>query len=385
MQQEEKEEYKKGIKKTGYETEYKIGEILKENNWTIITNKYYLDDMTKAPREIDILGYKVKQIEDFKLYTTLLVSCKKDEKNNWAFFSKEKDVKNPNYDWNPLNYKTSSEIIEYMFNNEDCKNKYFTCFPNKLSKIKEHIFAFQLFNKASKNPQQNLKRPQDDGTIFRSISTLAKALGYETSKYINNTKNLKYQNRIDMYNLISIADTDLISAKFGKEDIKISEIKEVKYVFDYIVNHKEVCSKIHFIKYEEFSKLIKNYNELHKFNIIFMKELYKNFYLNIFNDYKKVLLFKEKFKKEFKSESRWIFFAHDNNYEQINKITSIDFSYKNQKEIKIEIDVSEEEDIENFIIDLNKNKEIKTLTKKLLSKFFKYKGNFEFVVYKLPF
>ena len=77
-------DYVQGIRKTGFILEDKIIQILKLNNWNIINNKFYEDDLSDTIREMDILEYKVSKIEEISVFTTLLISCKKNDDNAWV-------------------------------------------------------------------------------------------------------------------------------------------------------------------------------------------------------------------------------------------------------------------------------------------------------------
>ncbi|MCP4399957.1 MAG: hypothetical protein GY801_21950 [bacterium] len=47
-----------GIEKTGFRLEFDISSILEDNDWNVISNKYYVDDQQETVREIDIVAYR---------------------------------------------------------------------------------------------------------------------------------------------------------------------------------------------------------------------------------------------------------------------------------------------------------------------------------------
>ncbi len=47
------------LEKTGFGLEYTVSSILENDGWTVINNKYYIDDVQGSAREIDIIAYKV--------------------------------------------------------------------------------------------------------------------------------------------------------------------------------------------------------------------------------------------------------------------------------------------------------------------------------------
>ena len=89
------------INTTGFVFENKVVELLRKNNWTVIGNKYYEDDLTQTVREMDILAYKNSHIDENNVLvvTTLLISCKKNDKNSWIFFTRPSNPEDPNKDW----------------------------------------------------------------------------------------------------------------------------------------------------------------------------------------------------------------------------------------------------------------------------------------------
>ena len=82
---------KDAISKTGFLLEYKIGMDLQKKGWKTISNRYYLDDLSGIPREIDILAYKRTVVKNLLVYTCLLISCKKSEDKDWVFLTKQND------------------------------------------------------------------------------------------------------------------------------------------------------------------------------------------------------------------------------------------------------------------------------------------------------
>ena len=103
-----------GIKKSGFPLEYQTALELKRAGWTVISSKYYLDDTTQTPREIDLIAYKVSKVHGFQVYTTLIVSCKKAEHDTWALLSRDADRTNPNTDWWPLHLWSNNQAINHQ-------------------------------------------------------------------------------------------------------------------------------------------------------------------------------------------------------------------------------------------------------------------------------
>ncbi|MDE9435179.1 hypothetical protein KKI95_04295 [Xenorhabdus bovienii] len=86
------------IKSTEFILENKISKILIHNEWNVINNKYYIDDVANTVREIDIIAYKASK--DVYFYTTLIISCKKNEEKILVLLTKELNKNDPNIDLN---------------------------------------------------------------------------------------------------------------------------------------------------------------------------------------------------------------------------------------------------------------------------------------------
>lgn len=84
--------FSENIKSTGFILENKISKILISNKWNVINNKYYIDDVAKIAREIDIIAYKATKIEDIYVYTSLIISCKKNDEK-FGLYSRKNSIK----------------------------------------------------------------------------------------------------------------------------------------------------------------------------------------------------------------------------------------------------------------------------------------------------
>lgn len=113
-----------GIQQTGFPLENQTVEKLLAARWLIISNKYYLDSDNPQPREIDILAYKVADVQGVEVVTALIISCKKSDRNVWTFLTRKADLKNPNIDFNPLHVKTDFQPISYQLNQPGWRENY---------------------------------------------------------------------------------------------------------------------------------------------------------------------------------------------------------------------------------------------------------------------
>lgn len=231
------------INKTGFILEYEVGHLFEKSGWSVINNRYYLDDVKQESREIDIIAYKVREVEETLFYTTLIISCKKSSDNMWTFLVK--DLKNdPNINKHPINDWSNNAVLNFMKNKPDFE----TNLTNELKEnedvkftygIEEQVFAFQQISK------KNYK-PQNDKDIYNSIITSIKALEYEK----NALNNRVYRDALYNFNILSIFDGDMHSVKYGGAKPVVQEINHIKYLNRHIVNKSESFFRVHFIKYD---------------------------------------------------------------------------------------------------------------------------------------
>ena len=64
MREDVKKKIESAVLQSGFPLEHYIGNILKKHGWSIISNRYYIDDLKNVEREIDILAYKTYIDED---------------------------------------------------------------------------------------------------------------------------------------------------------------------------------------------------------------------------------------------------------------------------------------------------------------------------------
>ncbi len=115
------EKFLEGIKSTGYELEFFVSKSLMNVGWTVINNKYYIDDVQGSAREIDILAYKVTLKNNVLVYTVLIVSCKKSSDHSWALLAKNMNDNDPNVDWNPVTLWSNQKVLKLIIENSQAK------------------------------------------------------------------------------------------------------------------------------------------------------------------------------------------------------------------------------------------------------------------------
>lgn len=353
------------ILKTGFDLEYKASRELEKNDWIVINSKYYVDDESERVREVDIVAYKSAKVDGVLVYTTLIISCKKSESNFWGILSKDKNLKDPNINWEPVDNWTNTPILNYYFQKKDWKKDYLKAskeLKNQIFNADKHIFAFQEINKKNYSVQ-------NDKAIYSSITSLIKAMSYETSNLPNRKKDVKC---IYNFNLISLVDTSLINIHFNdienECEIHSKLVNDQKYVGSFIANKEEIFSRIHFMNWDYFREKISNYNLLHQHNLDYIKRKIKEFYSDVLNDSEKYNLFKDSFLKDLNINITYLGFVEG--YFQPHDVVYCDFRFSTENILIIELGGPEINSA--YFQKLNDCEDLKIETSRLLKKHYRY-------------
>lgn len=350
--------FAENIKSTGFILENKISKILISNKWNVINNKYYIDDVAKIAREIDIIAYKATKIEDIYVYTSLIISCKKNDEKIWALLTKELNKNDPNIDLEPLQHWSNHPIVDYQLQEDKLIKESIPTgeLYQRLFEPHKQVFAFQEMSKKN-------GKPDNDKNIFNSITSLMKSQSYE----ISSLSKRKKERSVYFFHLLSIIDSDLITLDCSNEDIEACEVKSQVYISNYIINGESVSSKINFMTPEGFGDLIKNYNSLHNHYCQHISRCYNDFFKDALEKGDKQKILTNELNIKFGREIRSLIYRKLKIYDK-HEITRIS-SFKDN--IHIDIDTKNDK----LINSLNENDEIRTALAKMIEKVFKTKIN----------
>ena len=291
----ELEKYVKQIEKTGFVLEARIAEMLRRHHWTVIHGRYYIDDIQDSVREIDLLAYRVQEIDGLQYYTTLIVSCKKSEQNIWALLTKNRDNDDPNMNWDPLQIWSNNKVLSFMLS-RDWEQDYLEKLEeigiySELMNAEVNLFAFQEMNKSKGTPQ-------NDKAIFSATTSLMKAQNYEIKALPERkqTPATLYQ-----FNLVSVFDGDLVRLHFSDGQVTASRRDSDVYISNYIVDQSDTCSRIHLVRANAFDTFLDLYDELYQFNCRYFSELRDSFYDSAVSDFQRRMLLEE----DFFSQIKW--------------------------------------------------------------------------------
>ena len=354
-----------GLAKTGFLLEHEVTQAFRKYGWSVINNRFYIDDVDGKARELDMVVYRVSPGKEIDVVTTLLISCKKNEQMAFAFMSRERLKAEPNFDWQPVHYWTAQEPLCTYLGAAEWKDDYITSdeeLQSQIFDIQRDAFATQLLSLSNASPQ-------NDRLIFESVSGLMKALDHEILVLPSRMKG----KRIYIFNLITIVDAVMVDAQFSGKKIRPIEIEDFKYFSRYMVRKRELAARIHFVTKSQLEELITTYSQLAIHDRDFFDSLVDKSYSAITNN-----------------ESIQAYFAKRLSPRLIWRINSalkkakfatfegdIELGYSNQKreeELIIGIPTFDE----NAINHLNANDALKKSVAKILRENARYGGSFRF-------
>jgi hypothetical protein len=287
------------IAKTGFVLENQIAQQLRAAKWTVISNRYYVDDAEESVREIDLIAYQATRVQHFDVYTTLIISCKKSESNAWALLARDLDLKDPNTDWQPLHAWSNDKALAYQLAGTGCARRYHDELtqlgvngPLQLPGVE--VFAFQEMNKSS-------GAPQNDKSIFAAVTSLMKAQAYELGSLPQRKKTAA----VYQFNLLSVVDTDLIRLMFSGQTVTPAMIESEHYIARYIIKKRETFSRIRFLTASTFATALPEYGMLHAANCRWFASECNAFYENTVEDDKKTAALLDDFRKAVAWHIRW--------------------------------------------------------------------------------
>ncbi len=287
------------IRKTGFVLENDVAQALKRGGWTVISNKYYVDDSEETVREIDLIAYRVTKVQHFDVYTVLIVSCKKSEANAWALLARDINLKDPNSDWWPLHAWSNDKALAYQLQAPGRARAFHDAaqrsgVEDALALPQVEVFAFQEMDKTS-------GRPQNDKPIFAAVTSLMKAQAYELGALSTRKKTpCVYQ-----FNLLSVVDTDLVRLMFEGTEIQETEVDSEHYLARYIIRKREVFARVRFIRANSLASVLPDYGRLHQANCSWFGSESDTFYSAILEDWNRKEVLLEDFTRKFKFQVGW--------------------------------------------------------------------------------
>lgn len=361
------------IKKTGFCLEHRATMLLRKRGWSVINNRYYVDDQSGAVREIDLVAYRASQVGQLFVYTVLLISCKKSDQNAWALLSRPVNRADPNVDRQPIHIWTNDDTCNWMLQNSSWKTSYFDLLmseetPRSVLDSEQDVFAFQEIHKTNGTAQ-------NDKAIFSSVTSLIEAQAYELGLLPNRKK----EPSIYQFNLVSLLDGELVRLEFASEgdEITESDIQEELYFFDYIVNKHRTTARIHFVREAYFGEALIVYEKISTLNVQFVENLIEAFYQDVITNSSKRHMLQTTFDKRVRSTVLEMLRRHGVALKKYVK-TEI-YPVNNEEEVRVHVILKEGP---SFEID---DPDTYRVVKLALQKIYHFSGSFKIEVDDIPF
>ncbi|MFC1620542.1 hypothetical protein ACFL45_11445 [Candidatus Neomarinimicrobiota bacterium] len=363
------EKFAENINTTGFVLEFRISQLLRDHDWNVINNRYYIDDITGTVREIDIVAYKAAKFEEYNTFTGLIISCKKSAGNVWVLLSKERNLTDPNIDWTIAHTWTNHKALKFMTDDRKWREQYFASaasagISHSLCIPETHIFAFQEMKKSNYHVQNNK-------AIFESVTSLIKAQAYE----IESLDKRKRAPCLYQFNLLSVFDSDLIRLSFTQDDIIALEVPQDHYLIQYIVNQRATSAIVHFVTEGAFQEILDDYDKLHQFNDTYFKSLHHDFYADAVENSNK----REVYLDDFISDILWYITWRVSS--KIGKEQIRLYWEKSDTESLLHIEIDSDVDLEKC----NDDRLLKERIGAALEQHYKYTGPFKITKYDIPF
>lgn len=350
------------LEKTGFLLEHFASEEFQRAGWSVIGNRYYVDDVDGTARELDLVAYRIDKSEELDVVTGVLVSCKKDDKYTWAFMSKRKPPRDSNVEWEPVHYWTDVEpLASFLGSSSKWRKEYFSANKmvyNSLFKNTRNVFATQLVSSDGTSPN-------NDRPIFSSISGLFKALDHELAAIPTRQSGKK---RLYVFTLLTIVEAPLVEVKYHGNIGEASEVALLTYLARYMVNKREFSAHVHFVRSDKLNMFVETLSVLADHNAKYMASLVQKSFDSVRSNNAVRAHVSKKLEARLKRVLNSILKKYG--YEEI---TQMSLSYRDNM-LSINVDVYETIAIEQLNTDEQANK----YTRKALREIARYKGDFHF-------
>jgi hypothetical protein len=263
---------------TGFPLEHRVTEAFRAAKWGVVSGRYYIDDQDGGARELDLLAYRIRSIGSLDVVSSVLVSCKKERENTWAFMSRAAPAVDANHDWCPVHWWTDEEPLATYLRTERAKWK-----PEfEKSAHKKHaafhkptrdIFAYQVIappgkQQPTKNPKAkpNPAKPasaQNDAPIFGAVSGLLKALHHEMTAL---PRRMAKRKRIYVFHLAVVADAPMVDVQHDGKTPKVKQVDSILHLARFIVARESMAALVSFSTASDLPKLVASFGALSEFD-----------------------------------------------------------------------------------------------------------------------
>lgn len=357
------------LTRTGFLLEHEVAESFRHAGWSVINNRFYVDDVDGRARELDLVIYKVNSSRDVEICTSLLVSCKKSEQDAFVFMSRKHSKIEPNIDLWPVHYLTVQEPLRTYLKNTNWKDDY----VGKNKELRSELFEIKRLAFATQLVSRKTAAAHNDKVIFESIATLMKALDHEMEKLPSRIK----KKRLYTFNLITVVDAPIVDAQCVGSKIEPLEVTDFKFLSRYIVRKRDIAARIHFVTKSQLESLVKQYSLLAEHDKKFFEAAVDLSYKSIENND----AVRQYFAKRLSLVLGWRinFSLQTGNFEQFKGDFGLDYDSESNALI-IRLPVFEEKARQHLMQDNKLKMEVQSALQEIV----RYRGKFRFEEELIP-
>lgn len=293
------------VERTGFPLEHHTASLFKKDGWSIFSNKYYLDDTSGQPREIDLIAYKANVVGDVTIYSAIIVSCKKSSRSLFAFLTRDQNKNDPNKNLFPFHYWTNDMALEHVVSDDSFSKKLSLELAEGAADV-WGVPAREIFGLQELAPITSSGKPSDpvssykadnDRAFFSSISTLIKAQSYELARLPERQS----EAHLYVFGLLTVLEGDMVEVDYDKAVPSVKTTEKQKYIAHYIVNRNEQFTRINFVNRSKLPTIVPQYSWAHEALVAKITRDRSAFYKNIVTDRRRAAVFIETFRERAKN------------------------------------------------------------------------------------
>jgi len=336
------------INKTGFPTEYKVQKLLESHGWSVISNRYYIDEQKKVEREIDLLALKNG--------IRLVISCKKSDTDFWVFMSSQnKGVVVP------IEFRIDDRMVRYLL---DCEEDTFRSIVLKYPSFASVLTMPDMVRAFQQITLSNYK-PNNDKHIYDSIITTIKAAAYEENHVKQDA----------MYFMLSVFEGEMVQYDFDSGISRV--IDDIKYVNRHFIDSDDRYYCVRFIKLDALERVIDEYDKVSEELPQLLDELRNVFKKDVLEMTRRWKYFWNDFEKKFFEELYEHYEINDEFFSSLcaNQMGIRPYLAKSGK-LHLAFNLCLYVDPASCAQDVNKDEFWRNLMARLLKEFYGYEGPF---------
>jgi len=248
---------KKDLLKSGFPLELEISRKLEDKEWNVLQNEYISEENSDQEYEVDIIGLRMFEKEfdriKFKLFSKLVIECKKSEKYPWVFFTREKQSIDKAH-------RLIKQVANFGVNRPFRlpQHHYYDDIDFLGEQIDYESLSVFSWEKKATSYSQAFRDPNKENQIYRTIKSLLRNLRIIKNKQNKSLSQGRWSEIIlEMYFPIIVLDGDLFEGFLNEGDFTINEINYVPLVINSGENNLRRIL-VHVLKKDYFESLIEN-------------------------------------------------------------------------------------------------------------------------------